>query len=99
MPSIEGSKRFLESYMELLLVIKQSPSADISKGKSVASLTQGFNSRSERPQGGQELEVKWAPPPRNGQTEHCRILCEVTGRRDMHGAERPHWGGHFCRPT
>jgi hypothetical protein len=35
MPPIEGSKRFLASYVESLMLIKQVPNADLLKGKAV----------------------------------------------------------------
>jgi hypothetical protein len=40
MPPIEGSKRFLMSYLDSLLSIKQAPTADLIKGKNVVSYSQ-----------------------------------------------------------
>jgi hypothetical protein len=45
MPPIEGSKRFLMSYLDSLLSIKQAPKADPIKGKNVVSYSQGFLSK------------------------------------------------------
>ena len=36
-PPIEGSRRFLVSYLEFLLMIKQAPDADLVKGKTVTN--------------------------------------------------------------
>jgi hypothetical protein len=41
-PSIEGSRRFLVSYVNSLHLIKQFPEADIIKGKMVVDELQGF---------------------------------------------------------
>jgi hypothetical protein len=41
-PSIDGSRRFLVSYLNSLMVIKQFPEADIGKGKMVVDHRQGF---------------------------------------------------------
>jgi hypothetical protein len=41
-PSIEGSRRFLVSYLNSLMLIKQFPEADVGKGKMVVDQRQGF---------------------------------------------------------
>jgi hypothetical protein len=61
-PSIEGSRRFLVSYLNTLLQIKQFPNADVVKGKMVLDLEKGF----QRP--GRVVEVPsvklhWKKPP------------------------------------
>jgi hypothetical protein len=46
LPSIESSKRFLCSYMDSLLIIKQDPGADPIKGKAVASYSRKVKEKS-----------------------------------------------------
>jgi hypothetical protein len=41
-PSIEGSRRFLVSYLNSLMLIKQWPNADMIKGKMVIDNLRGF---------------------------------------------------------
>ena len=41
-PPIEGSRHFLVSYLDSLLMIKQAPSADLAKGKVVINRARGF---------------------------------------------------------
>jgi hypothetical protein len=62
MPSIEGSKRFLASYLHSLLLIKQSPKADPIKGKAVVDHTQGFRCNARQSDGRQKNVIKWLPP-------------------------------------
>lgn len=62
MPPVEGSKRFLASYLDSLLMIKQDPKADPVKGKMVLSYDQGF-SKLPRELGGRQREgAKWEAP-------------------------------------
>jgi hypothetical protein len=46
-PPIEGSRRFLVSYLNSLLTIKQFPEADMAKGKMVVDPKQGFRRNKE----------------------------------------------------
>jgi hypothetical protein len=62
MPSLEGSKQFLMSYLDSLLVIKQAPTADPIKGKAVISHSQGFRSMNRLAEGRQKNVIKWSPP-------------------------------------
>jgi hypothetical protein len=62
MPSLEGSKRFLMSYLDSLLVIKQAPAADPVKGKAVISYSQGFCCKNRLAEGRQKNVIKWSPP-------------------------------------
>jgi hypothetical protein len=41
-PTIEGSRRFLDSYLKSLMIIRQFPEADITKGKMVVDTQLGF---------------------------------------------------------
>jgi ribonuclease HI len=60
-PSIEGSRRFLVSYLNSLMLIKQFPEADIGKGKMVVNHQQGFKevATRERTKSGRP---RWKPP-------------------------------------
>jgi hypothetical protein len=64
-PSIEGSRRFLVSYLNSLLIIKQFPHADVTKGKMVVDHNRGFvkirHNKNER----QNDRPKWIPPSAN----------------------------------
>jgi hypothetical protein len=61
-PSIEGSRRFLISYMNSLLLIKQFPSANIAKGKMVLDPEQGFRTVAGEKMKKQET-CQWTRPP------------------------------------
>jgi ribonuclease HI len=61
-PSIEGSRRFLVSYLDSLLLIKQFPAADIEKGKMVIDLDRGFN-RAPREEVVKKDKPRWSKPP------------------------------------
>jgi hypothetical protein len=63
MPSVEGSKRFLASYLDSLLTLKQTPDADPVKGKSVLSYEQGFKCKAKSSDGRKQTKVQWTPPP------------------------------------
>jgi hypothetical protein len=65
MPSLEGSKRFLMSYLDSLLMIKQTPTADPVKGKAVISYSQGFCCKNRLAEGRQKNVIKWSPPARD----------------------------------
>jgi hypothetical protein len=62
MSSVESSKRFLASYLDSLVMIKQDPNADMLKGKSVVSYDQGFTCNTKVCDGRQKNNVKWLPP-------------------------------------
>ena len=53
-PSIEGSRRFLVSYLNSLLLIKQFPAADVVKGKMVINHEQGFKKAPAKADGRQK---------------------------------------------
>jgi hypothetical protein len=58
-PPIEGSRRFLESYLNSLMLIKQWPDAEIEKCKMVVADDQGFQKRRiER----QKVRKRWVAP-------------------------------------
>jgi hypothetical protein len=63
LPSIEGSKRFLMSYLDSLLLIKQHPMADLEKGKMVISQA-GFQPNKHMCRGEKKNKQKWMPPAR-----------------------------------
>jgi hypothetical protein len=46
-PPIEGSRRFLLSYLDSLLLIKQFPNADVAKGKMVIDHSKGFGKQKQ----------------------------------------------------
>jgi hypothetical protein len=62
MPSMEGSKRFLASYLDSLLLIKQAPKAEPIKGKAVISHNRGFRCTDRLADGRQKNVIKWTPP-------------------------------------
>jgi ribonuclease HI len=64
-PSIESSRRFLVSYLNSLLMIKQYPDADITKGKMVVDQTKGFRRMSIPLQNERRLKKKWSKPSPN----------------------------------
>lgn len=65
LPSIEGSKRFLLSYMESLTLIKQHPPADIEKGKMVVDQNLGMEKKKCSFKEQREKE-KWKLPDNTG---------------------------------
>uniref|UniRef100_A0ACD5TA56 Uncharacterized protein n=1 Tax=Avena sativa TaxID=4498 RepID=A0ACD5TA56_AVESA len=60
-PSMEGSRRFLVSYMNSSLVIKKCPDADVAKGKMVVAYEEGFCARREPSKDSQKARLKWKP--------------------------------------
>jgi hypothetical protein len=62
-PSIEGSRRFLISYMNSLLLIKHFPDADIAKGKMVIDPEQGFRLAASEKKAKRETSHWTRPPP------------------------------------
>jgi ribonuclease HI len=63
-PPIEGSRRFLVSYLNSLLLIKQFPAADITKGKMVINLDQGFKKAGPKIDGRKKVRKRWEKPNR-----------------------------------
>jgi ribonuclease HI len=61
-PSIEGSRRFLVSYLNSLLIIKQFPQEDIIKGKMVIDHDRGFKTRSRDKHLVHRERHGWRPP-------------------------------------
>jgi ribonuclease HI len=61
-PSIEGSRRFLVSYLNSLMLIKQFPAADIVKGKMCVDLAQGFRQVRTHDEGRQKVRQRWEKP-------------------------------------
>ncbi|KAM0908155.1 hypothetical protein ACQ4PT_015643 [Festuca glaucescens] len=59
---VEASKRFLTSYMDSLLTIKQCPNADVGKGKHVIDNSLGFGKKVRRPDERPQVKQKWKPP-------------------------------------
>lgn len=64
-PSIEGSRRFLVSYLNSLLMVKQFPDADVIKGKMVIDQDGGFKTRPDRVDGRKKVRKRWDPPNEN----------------------------------
>jgi ribonuclease HI len=62
-PSIEGSRRFLVSYLNSLLLIKQWPAAAVEKGKMVVDSELGFNKAKMVTDGRQKVRKRWQLPP------------------------------------
>jgi hypothetical protein len=60
-PSIEGSQRFLVSYVNSLMTIKQFPEAAVEKGKMVIDPNAGFQ-RQASFKDGKQVCMKWCPP-------------------------------------
>jgi hypothetical protein len=60
-PSIDGSRRFLVSYLNSLMVIKQFPEADIGKGKMVVDHRQGFKEVATKERT-KTIRPRWKPP-------------------------------------
>jgi hypothetical protein len=61
-PSIEGSRRFLVSYVNSLMTIKQFPDAAVEKGKMVIDPNAGFKRQAPFKDGKQKVCMKWCPP-------------------------------------
>jgi hypothetical protein len=61
-PSIEGSRCFLSSYLNLLLVIKQFPEAAIEKGKMIIDPGAGFRGIPMIHDGQLKTKQIWRPP-------------------------------------
>lgn len=61
-PPIEGSRRFLVSYLNSLLMIKQFPVADVIKGKMVVDIERGFKKKPAYSDGRQKVRKRWVPP-------------------------------------
>jgi ribonuclease HI len=61
-PSIEGSRRFLVSYVNSLHLIKQFPEADIIKGKMVVDELQGLRRGGSAHGAVTKPKQKWVPP-------------------------------------
>jgi hypothetical protein len=61
-PSIEGSRRFLVSYLNSLLLIKQWPNADMIKGKMVIDNLRGFKQMNNSEEKSTTSTNKWRPP-------------------------------------
>ncbi|KAK1683369.1 hypothetical protein QYE76_044217 [Lolium multiflorum] len=62
LPSIEGSRRFLVSYLNSLLLIKQHPDGDVEKGKMVIDGNLGFQKKKEHRTGRGQYVKKWMKP-------------------------------------
>jgi hypothetical protein len=60
-PSIEGSRRFLVSYLNSLLLIKQWPNADLIKGKMVIDNLRGFKQMNNSEEKNTSTNKKWRP--------------------------------------
>lgn len=60
--SIEGSHRFLLSYVDTLPFIDQHPHADFAKGKNVVSYSQGTGRARHHMDGRQKIKLKWKAP-------------------------------------
>jgi hypothetical protein len=63
LPPIEGSRRFLKSYWESLVLIKQHPMADLEKGKMVISHT-GHLMDKVASKGDNKARPQWMSPER-----------------------------------
>jgi ribonuclease HI len=64
-PPIESSRRFLVSYSDSLMLIKQFPDADISKGKMVVDHHRGFKKNNKPVEDTTKVKMKWIPPGDN----------------------------------
>jgi hypothetical protein len=64
-PSIEGSRRFLISYLNSLLTVKQFPNADIIKGKMVIDQEKGFTQTRKSIVELERPRHAWKPPDAN----------------------------------
>jgi hypothetical protein len=63
LPSVEGSRRFLLSYLESLTVLKQHPNADFEKGKMVVNPEMGLNRGQKQDENRPKVREKWEAPP------------------------------------
>jgi ribonuclease HI len=63
LPSVEGSRRFLLSYLESLTVLKQHSNADFEKGKMVVNPEMGLNRGQKRDENRPKVREKWEAPP------------------------------------
>jgi ribonuclease HI len=61
-PSIEGSRRFLVSYINSLMLIKQFPDADVIKGKMAVNSDIGFKRAGSGVDGRKKVRKKWTRP-------------------------------------
>jgi ribonuclease HI len=61
-PSIEGSRRFLISYLDSLLLIKQHPADDIVKGEMVVDSNAGFKARTFQQEDQRKERNRWRAP-------------------------------------
>jgi ribonuclease HI len=61
-PPIESSRRFLVSYLNSLLLIKQFPDADITKGKMVLEQASGFKKKQQVDVADQRKKPRWIAP-------------------------------------
>jgi ribonuclease HI len=61
-PSIEGSRRFLSSYLDSLFMIKQFPEGDFGKGKMTIDPGAGFRRTSMTQSGQLKTKQRWRPP-------------------------------------
>jgi hypothetical protein len=59
---MEGSRRFLVSYLNSLLIIKQFPNADIVKGTMTIDQSQGFMKQTKLVDGWKKVRKKSEPP-------------------------------------
>jgi ribonuclease HI len=64
-PTIEGSRRYLVSYLNSLMLIKQFPEADIKKGKMVIDQRQSFKKVHQMEPTKKKVRQKWLPPESN----------------------------------
>jgi hypothetical protein len=59
---VEASKRFLQSYVESLLLIQQNPNVDVVKGKQAVDTRRGFGRKKRCPDERPQTKQKWRPP-------------------------------------
>jgi hypothetical protein len=50
-PPVEGSRQFLVSYLNSVLMIKQRPDFDVVKGKMIISVNEGFSRQCDQEDG------------------------------------------------
>jgi hypothetical protein len=88
-PPIESSRRFLVSYLNSLLLIKQWPDAEIEKGKMVVDDDRGFQKRMiERP----KVRKKWVPPAEGNAKLNVDGAFDKEGAAGIGAALRDHRG-------
>jgi hypothetical protein len=80
-PSIEGSRRFLMSYLNSLLIIKKFPAASVEKGKMVVDQTIGFHSKHASGEGQQRSKKTWKAPFTTGKSAFSVCRPVAVGRR------------------